>query len=135
MSATFAKQCLLAASVISLSTLAACSTQGSGGSNVGKAISARGQAVSDRGAAWSDGQRDVQRGQKLVQHSDKQQRDGEKQLKRAQDNLAKAERQIQVAQADRTQGEQLVSNGAAQMQPAEAQYTAIHNGPTAITPQ
>ena len=98
-------------------------------------MSARGSAISGRGSAWNDGQRDVLNGQKALQNSADRAADGENELRQAQDGAAKAERKIQMAKSDQLAAEQKIASGQAQMQRAEADYSAIRNQPSAVQPQ
>jgi hypothetical protein len=103
--------------------------------DAGQRISERGGEISNRGQSWTDGHRDQLKGQKLVAKSGDQVLDGERDLEKARAAVTKAERRIEVAQANRISGEQLVSDGTSRMQKAEADYAAIKSGPSAIVPQ
>lgn len=61
--------------------------------------------------------------------------DGENDLKRAQAAVLKAERRIEVARADKISGEELINSGTAKMRQAEADYSALRNGPSAMAPR
>lgn len=110
--------------------LGACSTAPP--MDTGQRISQRGGVIGDYGKAWSDGQGEVRQGQRMVEKGNKQSVDGEKQLARAREQVANAEARIRAAQADRSNGEQLIASGTAQMQRAEADYTAVRTGPPAV---
>jgi hypothetical protein len=111
-----------------------CSTTGSNKLDAGHRISERGAEISNRGQSWSDGQHDQRKGQKLVELSVDQVSDGENDLKKARAAVIKAEQRIEVAHANRTNGEKLVSSGTLKMQTAEADYAAIRDGPSAVDP-
>ncbi|MCH5377486.1 MAG: hypothetical protein JJ992_26305 [Planctomycetes bacterium] len=57
---------------------------------------------------------------------------GEEDLTRAREQVARAEKQISDAAATRADAQQQVVNGTSQMQQAEAAYTAISTGPSAV---
>jgi hypothetical protein len=115
--------------------LAGCSTSDSASLDSGERMQARGEQISERGTAWTDGQSDVREGNRLVEKSHDRRSDGEQKLARAQKMAAEAEKQIAAAGADRIKGENLVTAGTAQMERAEASYSAIRSGPSAIDVQ
>lgn len=123
---------ILAMAVISPLLLGACSSTGSSSMDAGQRISQRGHEIGDYGAAWSDGQRDVRQGRRLVEKNSDSSVDAEKRLARARADVAKAEEQLRKAQLGRSDGERLIADGTAQMQRAEADYTAVRAGPPAI---
>ena len=125
------KQLLLAIAISSGLLLGACSTTPSP-MNAGQRISQRGGEISTYGDAWTAGRHDLEQGQGLVDKSSKKAADGEKDLVRAREQVAKAEAQILAAQTDRANGEQLMTDGTAQMRRAEANYSAVRTGPPAI---
>jgi len=111
--------------------LGACTTAGSSSLDTGQRLSQRGGEISTYGKAWSDGQKDYRQGQRMVERSGKASTDGEKQLARAREQVAEAEEHIRSARAERSSGEQLMTDGTARMQRAEASYTAARTGPPA----
>lgn len=135
MTNAFVRPFLVALTASTSLLLIGCASNGSRGVDAGERISARGGAISARGEAWNDGQRDVAKGRKLVARSADRTTSGDKRLRRAQEDVTKAEREMQDAQSDRTSGEQLIANGTTQMQQAEAAYTDLRNGPSAIPPR
>ncbi|WP_292624727.1 MULTISPECIES: hypothetical protein [unclassified Novosphingobium] len=112
--------------------LTACASGGSGGMDNGQRMAERGGDITARGKTWTDGQRDQREGQKLLSRSAKRAADGEKDLKNAQEKMVKAQRQIEDSRTERMNGEQLVSSGTQKMQQAEAEYSSIRNGPSAV---
>lgn len=128
------KKLLFISAATSLSLLTvACSTADSGSMDTGDRISARGGDIGDYGKDWSDGQKDVAQGRKSIEKSAGNLADGERDLARAREQVAKAERQIAAAVAARADAErQVVVDGNDQMQRAEAAYTAIRTGPSAV---
>lgn len=123
---------LLATMVTSSLLLGACSGTGSSSMDAGQRISQRGDEIGNYGAAWSDGQRDVTEGRQLVEKNTDSSADAEKRLAQARADMAKAEEQLRKAQLGRSDGERLIADGTAQMQQAEADYTAVRAGPPAI---
>jgi uncharacterized protein HemX len=103
--------------------------------NAGERISDRGDSISARGKDWKAGERNMRKGERLIRKSEERLSDGEKKLKRAREAVTEAERQIQDAQAGQISGLEMVQSGKAKMQTAEAEYSAIRNGPSALPPQ
>lgn len=127
------KRFLIISSAMSLSLLTiACSTAGPGSMDTGERISARGGAIGDYGKDWSAGQKDVTQGQKSIAKSAGNLADGERDLARAREQVAKAERQIAAAVAAKADAERQVVDGNDRMQRAEAAYTALRTGPSAV---
>lgn len=125
-----AKTILLAA-VAGLSlTSAACTS--SGAMNTGERISQRGGDIGAYGKDWSDGQREAEQGAKLADKSTRNLADAEKDLARAREQMAKAERQIADAITARQNAERQIEDGNGQMRRAEAAYSSIRTGPSAV---
>lgn len=123
---------LLALGVAAPLFLGACATSDSASLDAGERMQARGDQISERGDAWADGQKDVKLGTRLVEKGDGRSSDGEKKLARARKMVTEAENQIAAAEADKIKGRNLVAGGTAQMERAEASYSAIRSGPPAI---
>lgn len=123
---------VLATSLSIIVCLSACASSEGRPMNTGERISQRGGDIGQYGQAWSDGQSDVTRGQRSVEASGRQLADGEKNLARAREQVARAEEQIRTARATRVTGEQLIQDGTGQMRSAEAAYSAIRAGPSAL---
>lgn len=121
-----------AAAAFSLS-LGACTSSESGAMNTGERISQRGGDIGEYGQAWSDGQREAEQGGKLVEKSTRSLAEGEKDLAQARAQMAKAEQQIADAIAARANAEKRIEDGNGQMRRAEAAYSSIRSGPSAIT--
>lgn len=115
-------------------SLAACGGTSNSTMDTGQRISERGGEISNYGDAWADGQKNYRQGQSMVEKSNKKAADAEKALVRARADMQKAEDNMRAAQADRASGEQLMSTGTSRMQQAEADYTAIRQGPPATGP-
>lgn len=126
------KSASFVAVAVTATLLSACSSGGAKSMDVGERMSARGASIAGRGEAWSSGQRDVTKGQQLINKSTDRLSSGEKDLRKAQERVTKAQRDIQTAQSDRVAGERLVSDGMAQMQRAEADYSNIRTQPSAV---
>ena len=124
----------LLAAVAALSlTSAACTSSDSGAMSTGERISQRGGDIGEYGKAWSDGQREVEQGAKLADKSARNLADAEKDLARAREQMAKAEQQIADAHAARENAERRIDDGNGQMRRAEAAYSSIRTGPSAVT--
>lgn len=109
--------------------LTGCATSHSTTMDTGERISQRGGEISNYGEAWSAGQDDVKRGQRLVEKSNHDADKARKQLADAQADVAKAELRIRATQETRLNGEQMVSDGTARMQHAEADYARVRARP------
>jgi len=124
------KQLLLALAATSALSLGACASTNSPMST-GERISQRGGQISGYGDEWSSGKRNLEQGQKMIEKASKDIAKAEIDLAKARENMLNAEARIRAAQNDRANGEQLVADGAAQMQRAEANYSAVRSGPSA----
>lgn len=120
---------LVALTAASPLLLGACATAGGSQADTGQRLSQRGGAISDYGESWTHGQKDFRQGQHLVEQSGKASTDAESELAQAREQVANAEAKLRSAQTDRSHGEQMMAAGAAQMQRAEADYTAVRAGP------
>lgn len=114
--------------------LSGCSNSMQTAHDDGERMSERGSEISARGEAWTDGQRQLAQGRKLVAHSTDELADYEKKLMHANKDVLNSQQKIEVAKAERVNGEQLIADGTLKMQQAEAAYTQIKNGPSAIAP-
>jgi hypothetical protein len=123
---------LLALSAASPLLLSACASSDGAPMDTGERLSQRGGAISDYGASWTNGEKDFRQGQRLVERSGKDSSDAEKRLARAREQVASAEAQIRSAQVERSSGERMMADGTAQMQRAEADYTAVRTGQPVI---
>ena len=126
------KPLTLGATAVAALLLGACSTTSSGPMDAGERMSARGETIAGRGAAWTQGQREIAEGEQLVSKSASNTASAEKRLERAQEAAMKAEQQILAAQADRASGERMIAGGTVRMREAEAAYSDIRSGPSAL---
>lgn len=124
------KQILLGVTAIAVMSLSACAGDSSPMST-GERISERGGQISGYGDEWSTGRHNLEQGQNMIEKGSKDAAKGEVELAKARENVAKAEARIRAALEVRTNGEQLVSDGTAKMQRAEADYSAVRSGPSA----
>ncbi len=124
------KHLLFAVAATSALCLSACAGNSSPMST-GERITQRGGQISEYGDEWSAGRHNLEQGQSMIDKGSKSAAKGEIELAEARQDMVKAEARIRAALEERANGEQLVSDGTARMQRAEASYSAVRSGPSA----
>ncbi len=112
--------------------LGACSSAKNSHMDAGDRISQRGNEISGYGKSWTTGQQASAKGSRMIEKSSKDTAEAGKRLAHARDLAAEAQAQIQAAETDKAKGEQLIADGTAQMQRAEANYSAARAGQSAL---